>query len=249
MMPQARLFFGDCFDALARLDPASVGLVLADPPYGNMRNAWDIAPDAGALWPMLRRVCAPSASVLMFAASPFDKALALSNPAAFRFEWIWEKNNAKGFLNAKKRPLVAHENVLVFCESAPFYAPQKDKDCAPSNSGPRVAGGTNYGATRAGSPYSSAERYPRSVIRYPMPNAERGLHPTQKPVDLLRYLIRTHAPPGATVLDFTMESGSAGVACAAEGRPFIGIEREPEYFDVATRRLREAGINPVCEAA
>lgn len=229
----------DCLDELKRLDARSVDMVLADPPYGVTRNKWDCQIDMAALWPELLRVTKPDAAIVMTAAPPFDKVLACSNLALFRYEWIWEKGNATGHLNAKKMPLRAHENVLVFYRDAPLYQPQKTTGHRPINSFYTRHSGSNYGAATAETcGGGSTERYPRSVLQFASDKQTDHRHPTQKPVALLSYMVRTYTRPGDTVLDFCMGSGSTAVACALEGRRFVGIEKDAAAYAVAVERVR-----------
>ena len=220
-----QLIEGDCLAVLPTLPERSVDLVLADPPYGMTRNAWDCPIDLQQLWPALYRVCKPSAAMLFTAAPPYDKLLAMSNIKHYRYDWVWEKGNATGHLNASRMPLKAHENVCVFYREVPTYNPQKTSGHKPVNSFYTRHSGGNYGsadAVRIGG--GSTERFPRTVIRFSSDKQTRGGHSTQKPLSLLRYLIRTYSNPGDTVLDFCMGSGSTAEAAISEGRAFIGIE-------------------------
>lgn len=228
------MHIGNCLDVLPTLPAACVDMVLADPPYGVTRNAWDSQIDLQRLWPMLRRICKPSAAVVLFAAPPFDKVLAASNLSEYRYDWIWEKGNATGHLNAKRQPLRAHENILVFYRRPPTYNPQKSTGHRPVNAFYTRHSGTGYGeASRATSGGGSTDRYPRSVLRFPSDKQRGRRHATQKPVDLLRYLVRTYTGPGNTVLDFCAGSGSTGIACETEGRKFIGIEIDRTLYQAA----------------
>lgn len=231
------LLFGDCLLAMHELPAQSVDLVLCDLPYGTTRNRWDTPLDLSRLWTAYRHVCKPGAPVLLFAQTPFDKVLGASNLPELRYEWIWEKTNATGFLNAKRAPLKAHENILVFCDRAPTYRPIKTGGHVRKTS-TRLGYSSNYGA-QAVSSYDSTERYPRSVLRFASDKQRSKLHPTQKPVALLEYLIRTHAQPGAVVLDNCMGSASTAIAAMQAGCAFIGIENDVEHFETAQRRVRD----------
>lgn len=223
------MIIGDCLEILPALPASSVDLVLADPPYGVTRNAWDCRIDLQRLWPELRRVTKPSAATVLCAAPPFDKMLAASNLAEYRYDWVWEKGNATGHLNAKRQPLRAHEYLLVFYRDPPVYNPQKTTGHRPVNSFYTRHSGTNYGAAaacRAGG--GATDRYPRSVLRFASDKQRDHRHSTQKPLALMSYMIRTYSNPGATVLDFCAGSGTVGRACAAEGRNFVGIEIDAE---------------------
>lgn len=225
------LIHGDCLDVLATLPAASVDMVLADPPYGMTRNAWDCQIDLQTLWPALRRVCKPNAAMVLTAAPPFDKMLAMSNAAEYRYDWVWEKGNATGHLNASRMPLKAHENICVFYREPPTYNPQKTSGHKPVNSFYTRHSGRNYGKAEANTAGGgSTERFPRTVLRFPSEKQTRKGHSTQKPIALMRYLVRTYTNAGGIVLDFCMGSGSTGLACALEGRGFIGIEKNEAFF-------------------
>lgn len=229
------LYLGDCLEVMATLPSASVDLVLADLPYGTTQCAWDSVIPLEPLWTAYKRLA--RGPVVLFAQSPFDKVLGASNLPWLRYEWIWEKTSATGHLNARRAPMKAHENILVFSEKAPLYRPQKTTGHVRKTAVRHKVGGAVYGKQTAGSSYDSTDRFPRSVQRFASDKQRSKLHPTQKPVDLLRYLIETHSEPGALILDNTMGSGSTGVAAGATGRDFVGIERDPDYFAIAQRRL------------
>lgn len=233
---KTQLHLGDCMDIMPTLP--QVDMVLADLPYGTTRCDWDTPLPLDHLWTLYRRVC--SGPVLLFAQTPFDKVLGVSNLRGLRYEWIWEKTQATGHLNAKKMPMKAHENILVFYDRLPKYHPVKttghQRRIVVRR---RVSGGEVYGAQRPGDVYDSTERYPRSVITFSTDKRKAPLHPTQKPVALLEYLIKTYSDPGDIVLDNTMGSGSTGVAALRTGRRFIGIEKYLKYFEIATRRISE----------
>lgn len=216
---------GDCLEVLPTLADASIDLVLADPPYGVTRNAWDSQIDLLRLWPQLLRVAKPAAAIVLCAAPPFDKQLAMSMMQHYRYDWVWEKGNATGHLNAKRQPLRAHEYLLVFYRQPPTYNPQKTTGHSPVNRFYTRHSGSNYGsaevATAGG---GSTDRYPRSVLRFSSDKQTDHRHPTQKPLALMCYMVRTYSNPGDTVLDFCAGSGTVGRACEAEGRKFVGIE-------------------------
>lgn len=228
---------GDCLDVMRDLPDASVDMILCDLPYGVTRNNWDMPIDLDRMWSEVWRVCRGAA--LFNAQQPFTSALVLSGLSSFRCEWVWEKNKASGHLNAKHSPMRAHEVVLVFGEGAVTYNPQMVHVGRPANFARTNANSTNYGHQRSVAYGGSKTRYPRTVQRFNVVDnisAER-VHPTQKPVPLCEYLIRTYSNPGETVLDFCMGSGTTGVACLNTGRRFIGIEQDPHYFEVARDRL------------
>lgn len=233
------LMRGDCLDLMKQIPDASVDMILCDLPYGTTQNKWDTVLPLDQLWAHYWRVARPTAAVLLMAQTPFDKVLGMSCIERLRYEWIWEKTAATGFLNAKKAPLKAHENILVFYDRLPAYVPQMSDGAIIKRVRASFAGhGANYGKTHSiRAPYESAQRYPRSVLRYPKDNRLTAQHPTQKPVALMEYLIRTYTNEGETVLDNCMGSGTTGVACVNTGRHFIGIERDPAYFEICKSRM------------
>lgn len=243
-MQSFQLMLGDCLDRMSSICDASIDLVLTDPPYGITACKWDSVIPLQPMWNHLRRVLTRTGTIALFACQPFSSALVMSNPGMFKYEWIWEKNKSTGFLNAKKRPLRNHEQVLVFGGPNSAYFPQKTTGHKPVNSyTKRMSDGETVGKTVLGfSGGGSTERYPVSVQRFNVVNQdgsspEGKLHPTQKPVAIMEYLIKTYTTEGQVVLDFAMGSGSAGQACRSTNRKFIGIELDEAYFQVASRRL------------
>ena len=231
---EAVLYLGDCLDVMPTIQP--VDMVLCDLPYGTTRNRWDSVIPLNALWAEYERVC--GGAVVLTAQTPFDKVLGASNLSRLRYEWIWEKTSPTGNLNAKRAPMKSHENVLVFYDRQPTYNPQKTSGHARKTATKRGDKTPNYGAqTFAPLTYDSTDRYPRSVLTIPRDTQRSRLHPTQKPVALMRYLVATYTNPGDVVLDNCMGSGTTGVACAELGRRFIGIEKDRGYFEAACRRL------------
>ena len=234
--------FGDCLERMKEIPSGSVDLILTDPPYQTTQNSWDSMIDLEEMWLQLDRICKPNTAKLMFAQTPFDKVLGCSNLKELKYEWIWEKTTATGHLNAKKMPMKAHENILVFYDKLPTYNPQKTTGHKPANSYTKHQDdGSNYGETKVGiSGGGQTDRYPRSVQVFKTDKQKVSLHPTQKPVALLEYLIKTYTQENETVLDFTFGSCSTGVACLNTNRKFIGIEMEEKYFDI--------GVNRICDA-
>lgn len=241
-----RAIFGDTFDAMALLPDASVDLVLCDLPYGTTQNKWDSVLPLDRLWAEYWRIAKPNAAIVLTAQPPFDKLLGASCLQHLKYEWIWEKTLATGHLNAKKQPMKAHENVLVFYKKQSPYFPQMTPGKTYA-----VGGGAskmdNYGAFSTARENDGAMRYPRSVIKFA--NENGGFHPTQKPVALFEYLIRTYTHEGMTVLDNTAGSGTTGVAAHRSGRDAILIERDPDYFDKMVARLLAEGVNLDVEIA
>lgn len=221
------------------LADASVDMVLCDLPYGTTNCRWDVELDLDWLWKQYKRVC--RGAVVLFAQTPFDKRLGCSNLPGLRYEWIWEKTNATGYLNAKRAPMKAHENILVFCDTAPPYYPIKTNGHARKVTSRKGNRSPIYNPAETTSAYDATDRYPRSVLTFSSDKLRESLHPTQKPVALCEYLIRTYTIEGQIVLDNCMGSGTTGIACLNTGRDFIGIEKDATYFEIARKRLSEPG--------
>ncbi len=230
------LMFGDCLELMQGIPDNSINMVLCDLPYGTTQNKWDSCIDLDKLWEQYRRVITSNGAILLFGQTPFDKVLGASNLAMLRYEWVWEKSNATGFLNAKKMPLKCHENILVFYAKLPTYNPIKTHGHIRKQS-KRLDVSTNYGVQTQSVDYDSTERYPRDVLRFPMDKQKVCLHPTQKPVALCEYLISTYTNAGDVVLDNAMGSGTTGVACKKLNRHFIGVENDANYFEIAKQRV------------
>ncbi len=240
MNREIKLIKGDCLEKMKDIPDKSIDMILCDLPYGTTRNKWDSILPLDKLWDQYLRVIKDNGAIVLFAQTPFDKVLGCSNLKMLKYEWIWEKTSATGHLNAKKMPMKAHENILVFYKKLPTYNPQKTTghkrkvskaehkiNCV------KTTNYSDYGLTT----YDSTERYPRSVQIFKTDKQKEALHPTQKPVDLLQYLIKTYTNDGETVLDNTMGSGSTGIACVNINRNFIGIELDNNYFDIAKNRI------------
>lgn len=235
------LWLGNCLNMMQFIPDASVDLVLCDLPYGTTRNKWDSVLPLEQLWLHYKRIC--KGAIVLTAQTPFDKVLGMSNLDMLRYEWIWEKTNATGHLNANKAPLKAHENVLVFYDGLPTYNPIKTTGHPRKTATKRKDITSNYGLQSFDEVvYDSTERYPRSVLVFPSDKQKEKLHPTQKPVALMEYFIKTYTNEGDTVLDNCMGSGTTGVACVNTNRNFIGIELSDHYFKIAEHRIAEARV-------
>ena len=246
-----RLYQGDCLDVLPTLDAGSVDCVIADPPYGTTACAWDSVIPLGPMWEQLKRVIKPRGAIVLFAAQPFTSALVMSNPHWFKYQWVWEKSLIGDVMNAKNKPMRKHEDIAVFsggttanCSDRRMtYNPQglRRVDTFRKNHY-RLDGQATFKPQRPSHGVGWQQEYtdyPVSILRFDNGNHD-SLHPTQKPLELLSYLVRTYTNAGETVLDFTMGSGTTGVACRMEGRRFIGIERDPHYYVIAERRIQNA---------
>lgn len=231
-----KLLHQDCIDALPEIPDQSVDMVLCDLPYGTTRCRWDVEIDLEWLWAQYRRIC--KGAVVLFAQTPFDKRLGCSNLRGLRYEWVWHKTHPTGHLNAKRAPMKARENILVFCDRQPPYYPIKTSNHVRKVAVKRGDKTPVYGAqTFDALAYDSTDRYPRSVITFASDKQTSKLHPTQKPLALCEYLVRTHSREGELVLDNCMGSGTTGVACKLSGRRFIGIEKDATYFGAAVARI------------
>lgn len=244
------LMKGDCLERMKEIPDGSVDMILTDPPYGTTACKWDSIIDLDLMWKQLKRIIKPKGAIVLTAQTPFDKLLGASNLPMLKYEWIWEKTAATGHLNAKKMPMKAHENALVFSDDPeehwnmmvfydglPTYNPQKTEGHKPVNSFNKNSDSWNYGKQRPVSGGGNTDRYPRSVQTFSSDKQTSKLHPTQKPVALMEYLINTYTKEGETVLDFTMGSGSTGVAAKNLNRNFIGIELDENYFNIAQERI------------
>lgn len=231
----------DCLEGMKSIPDGSVDMVLCDLPYGITHNKWDTAIPFEPLWEQYNRVLKPNGVAALFAVQPFASALVMSNPKNFRYEWVWVKTQPKGHLNAKKMPMRAHENILVFYRKKPAYYPQMThghKRKIGHRRYKREANGDGcYGAEYRDTRYDSTDRYPTDVQTFSNGDQKNKLHSTQKPVALCEYLIKTYTKPGEIVLDNCMGSGTTAVACIKTGRNYIGFEISAEYCDIARQRV------------
>lgn len=229
---------GDCLDVLPYLPDGSIDSIVTDPPYGTTACKWDSIIPLGPLWDQLKRVIKPDGVVVMTASQPFTTTLISSNMRMFKYCWVWEKSRFSNQMLAKKQPLKTHEDICVFYRKAPVYNPQGlvkvDKT---TKQGTRITDNTG-GDTRAKTYKQTHSNYPKTVLKFK--SAGNTVHPTQKPVALMEYLIRTYTDGNETVLDFSCGSGTTGVACVNTNRNGILIEKESEYVEIARNRIKEA---------
>ncbi|WP_449011685.1 DNA-methyltransferase [Paenibacillus taichungensis] len=225
----------DCLEGMKLIPDKSVDMILCDLPYGTTQNKWDSIIDLKRLWIQYERIIKDNGAIVLTAQTPFDKLLGSSNLKLLRYEWIWEKNKATGHLNAKKMPMKAHENILVFYKNLPTYNPQglvkKEK---PTIRKGGIGNGTNYGKSDKDA-IQEFENYPKDLLRFNMDT--KSFHPTQKPVALFEYLIRTYTNEGDIVLDNCMGSGTTAVACIISKRKYIGFENNKDYIEKLNKRL------------
>lgn len=245
------LLFGDCLDLMPALPENSVDLLFTDLPYGTTNCRWDTPIDLERFWQQAKRIVRPGGCKALFAQTPFDKVLGVSNLQELRYEWIWEKTQATGHLNAKKMPMKAHENILIFYDHLPTYNPQithghKRKISTAAHKRNCRTGEVYHDYAKTG--YDSTDRYPRDVLHGPSDKQKLCLHPAQKPVWLCKQIVLTYTNPGDTVLDCCMGSGSIGVACLETKRRYIGMEKDKKIFDTAKARLAWNTRAPVLTA-
>ena len=229
------LIKGDCLEVMKQIESGSVDAIITDPPYGTTACKWDSVIPFDLMWEQLNRIIKQNGAIILFGAEPFSSALRMSNIKNYKYDWIWEKDNATGFLNSKKQPLRIIENILVYYEKQCLYNPQftqgkpykaKTGDTRPST----------YGKHKSLHLDSDGNRYPKNLLYFI--RDKNKIHPTQKPIALMEYLVKTYTNENETVLDFTMGSGSTMVACQNTNRNGIGIEQDDKYFEIAKQRIK-----------
>lgn len=234
---------GDCLELMKTIPNKSIDMILCDLPFGTTRNSWDKIIPFEPLWEQYKRIIKDNGAIVLFSQQPFTADLINSNRKMFRYEWIWNKVHALGFLNANKMPLRVHENICVFYKSLPIYNAQKtyghknykrNKNARSNSYGKFIERETNC---------LDGSRFPLDIIQFSNSNNANKIHPTQKPTDLLEYLIKTYTNKNEIVLDNCMGSGSTGVACINTNRNFIGYELNEEYFYIAKNRIWKARLN------
>jgi site-specific DNA-methyltransferase (adenine-specific) len=246
------LYHGDCLEIMPTLPAQSVDAIIADLPYGTTACKWDTVIPFAPLWAEYKRLIKPRGAVVLFSRQPFTSLLVTSNLDWFKYEWIWDKVLHTEFHAAKYRPLNKHETILVFSPAGASYGSTNlmsyfpvmtSRDRARITKGGYVQNRKNPKSNRLNQvmpPALHAERYPTSIIECSNADHSNRTHPTQKPVALLEYLVRTYTNPGDTVMDNTMGSGTTGVACVQTGRRFVGIEKDAKYFAIARQRIETA---------
>ena len=240
------LMHGDCLELMKDIPDGSIDMILCDLPYGVSSNRWDVVIPFEPLWDAYERIIKDNGAIVLFGTQPFSAKLVCSNLRLFKYEWIYEKTQPSGHLNAKRMPMKYHENILVFYKNQPTYNPIKTLGHKRKVSKGQIVrknevGDGCYGAQEKGANYDSTERYPRSIQCFSNGlMKQKSVHPTQKPIALLEYMIKTYTNPEEIVLDNCMGSGSIGVACVNTGRRFIGMELDQGYFEIAKKRIEEA---------
>ena len=239
-----KLYKGDCLEIMKSIPDGSIDAIITDPPYGTTACKWDSVIDFELMWEQLNRIIKPNGAIVLFGSEPFSSALRMSNIKNYRYDWIWKKTKGGAFALCNKMPLKRHEIISVFYKKLPTYNPQKTK--APEHLIDKRKT-INNSNTKADNTYKGLKpiRKKDDGLRYPITiqefNSEwsKGMHPTQKPVELMEYLIKTYTNENETVLDFTMGSGSTGVAAKNTNRNFIGIEQDANYFNIAKERIEK----------
>ena len=244
-----KIYNMDCLDGMKQIPDDSVDAIICDLPYGTTRNSWDSIIPLEPLWKEYERIAKKRAAIVLFSQMPFSAMLVASNPKLFKYEWVWVKESPTGFLNSNFAPLKVHENILIFSKSSAAFVRDKAKAMnyfaqmrpGKAYSAKQGAPSTNYDNKRMREPVMKnykAERYPLDVVKFQ--RDRNSLHPTQKPVELVRYLIRTYSEVGGVILDNCMGSGTTAVAAIQERRRFIGAEADKKYFEIAQERIAAA---------
>ncbi len=234
-----KLLHGDCLELMQTIEDGSIDAIITDPPYGTTACKWDSVIPFDPMWEQLNRIIKPNGAIVLFGSEPFSSALRMSNIKNYKYDIIWDKVLHSNPLIAKKQPLSAHENISLFYKKQPTYNPQMRYDGKEIKRGGKSVGlSETKGQTKIfRGKDSSKARYPKKIVAISNASKKDSFHPTQKPEALMRYLINTYTNEGETVLDFTMGSGTTGVAAKQTTRKFIGIEKEDKYFQMAQQRI------------
>lgn len=254
-MSNYQLYQGDCLEIMKQIPDKSIDMVLCDLPYGTTPLSWDKVLPSKELWNIYNKICKENAAIVLFGNEPFSSYLRISNIKDYKYDWYWEKERLTNLFQVKKRCGKTIENIMIFYKKQPIYNPQKTEYFGKKVTN-KIGENARFSATQVGN-YSNIKpleyiddgtRYPTQLLKFNRDNPRNRLHPTQKPVALLEYLIKTYTNEGMTVLDNCMGSGSTGEACLRTNRNFIGIEKEEKYFNIAKERLgkveEELNVNP-----
>ena len=233
-----QLFNGDCLELMKSIPDKSIDAIITDPPYGTTACKWDLVIPFDLMWEQLNRIIKPNCAIVLFGSEPFSSALRMSNIKNYKYDWIWQKNRGSNFAAVKYMPMKEHEIISVFNKHNYYPIMQKrtggGADRIKYKINPSTSAEVYNGLVAKESTMRSELRVPSSIQKF---NTEVGKHPTQKPVELIEYLIKTYTNENETVLDFTMGSGTTGVACKNLNRKFIGIEMDYKYFELAKKRI------------
>lgn len=240
------LIKGDCLVEMQNIPDKSIDAIICDLPYGTTACKWDSVIPFGEMWGQLLRIIKPNSAIVLFGSEPFSSALRMSNITRYRYDWVWNKHLAGNIFLAKHQPMKIHENIIVFNVSREKYYPIKTDLDKIRNYKDKYGGGESFGKKGTGDViHTTVGKFPKSIIDISNSNRKKGgFHPTEKPIELMEYLIKTYTNENETVLDFTMGSGSTGVACKNTNRDFIGIEMDDKYFEIAKNRINGASLNP-----
>lgn len=240
MLEINKVYNMDCLKGMKLINDKSIDLILCDLPYGTTQNKWDSIIPLDLLWEQYSRIIKNNGVIVLFAQTPFDKVLGYSNIKNLKYEIIWEKSKATGYLNARKMPLKAHENILVFYKKLPIYNPQMTEGKPYKNYHKPGDTGSNYGENKKEYSYENkGVRFPRSVLRFESIKTNEQLQPTQKPVDLCEWLIRTYTNKNELVLDNCIGSGTTAIACINTNRNYIGFELYEDIYNIALERIQK----------
>lgn len=232
------VFHGDCLEIMKNIPDQSINMILCDLPYGTTQCSWDIIIPFDLLWDQYKRIIKNNGAILLFGAEPFSSHLRLSNLSWYKYDWIWDKVKGTGFLNSNKQPLRSHEIISVFYKNQSVYNPQKTFGHKRKQTFRSKDLKTEvYGSMNKDYKYDSTERYPKTIQAFHTDTQNSSLHPTQKPIDLCKYMIKTYTNEGDLVLDNCAGSGTTGVACIETNRNYILIEKEIKYFNITKQRV------------
>ena len=245
-MSKVQLMLGDCLERMKEIESGSVDAIICDPPYGTTKCSWDSIIPLEPMWAELKRIIKPNGAIVMTASQPFTTTLIASNMKMFKYCWVWQKQKPTNFYQVKYSPLKEHEDIAVFSQGKPKYYPQGTVEVS-IKSGRKNKSSNLYSKYDGGDYVQKVGNYPRTVIKIPTEGDKYRVHPTQKPVALMEYLIKTYTNEGETVLDFTAGSMSTAIACINTNRKGVMIEKDERYFKVGSERvegaLSEKGIN------
>ena len=235
-----KILQGDCLELMKDIPNGSIDMILCDLPYGTTQNKWDYVLDLIEIWEHYTRIIKDNGAIVLTGQSVFSASLIMSQPKLYRYTLIWEKTKAGGFLNAKRMPLQAHEDILVFYKKLPNYNPQMEIGKPYTKKAVTNGDGKNYGKfDRVGQiAVNDGKRYPRSVVKFSNDN-HGSLHPTQKPIELFEWLIKTYTNEGDVVLDNTAGSGTTAIACLNTNRHFIVMEQDQKYYEIMCNRIEK----------
>jgi len=233
------LYKGDCLEVMKKIPSGSIDAIITDPPYGTTACKWDSIIDFDLMWEQLNRIIKPNGAIVLFGSEPFSSALRMSNIKNYKYDWVWDKKQHANFANCKYQPLKTFELVHVFNKH--YYYPIMTKGKGRWKGGRKEKDGV-FGKIK-GDKHWSDLYYPKAILEFSNADKKNKIHPTQKPLELLKYLIKTYTNENETVLDFTMGSGTTGVACVNTNRNFIGIEQDEKYFNIAKNRINEHRTN------